>query len=99
MNGEIKIITRCPSCHNTTLSVNDSGHLFCTWFECKDPTLIHFAGEPGFGPFVIQPPSKEVLEMLTKCGANGWPVKASQIISLDCIATDSCKATTETIKP
>lgn len=41
-----RIHTRCPSCHNSTLAVNESGHIFCTWLECNDPTLIHFMGEP-----------------------------------------------------
>ena len=35
-----RIYTRCPSCHNDTLTIND-GHLLCTWIDCKDPTLIH----------------------------------------------------------
>lgn len=39
-----KITTRCPSCHCQTLSIHE-GYLFCTWIECKDPTLIDRMGE------------------------------------------------------
>ncbi len=42
--AELRIRTRCPSCFNTTLSLND-GHLLCTWHECPDPTLIDTLGE------------------------------------------------------
>lgn len=41
-----RIYTRCPSCHNDTLTISD-GHLLCTWFECKDPTMIDRVGEPS----------------------------------------------------
>jgi hypothetical protein len=34
-----RIYTRCPSCHNDTLTVN-KGHLLCTWHACPNPTLI-----------------------------------------------------------
>jgi hypothetical protein len=37
--AERRIYTRCPSCHNDTLTLNN-GHLLCTWHECKDPTAI-----------------------------------------------------------
>jgi hypothetical protein len=37
--AELRIYTRCPSCHNDTLTLN-KGHLLCTWHECKDPTAI-----------------------------------------------------------
>ena len=39
-----RIQTRGPCCHNNTLTVN-SGHLLCTWLECKDPTLIDRVSE------------------------------------------------------
>jgi len=35
-----RIYTRCPSCKNDTLIVNDDNHLLCTWIDCKNPTLI-----------------------------------------------------------
>lgn len=36
----IRIYTKCPACHNDTLTVNDDKHLLCTWISCPDPTLI-----------------------------------------------------------
>ena len=41
-----RIYTRCPACHNTTLTIND-GRLLCTWHECPDPTMIDRIGEPN----------------------------------------------------
>lgn len=35
-----RIYTRCPSCRNDTLTINDDKHLLCTWIDCKDPTLV-----------------------------------------------------------
>lgn len=43
-SAEERIRTRCPACHNTTLAVHD-GHLFCTWIDCSDPTLIDRDGD------------------------------------------------------
>jgi hypothetical protein len=48
-----RIYTRCPACHNDTLTIN-RGHLLCTWHVCPYPTLIdrignvppNAAGEP-----------------------------------------------------
>jgi hypothetical protein len=40
-----RIYTRCPACHNDTLTIN-KGQLLCTWHKCKDPTLIDRLGEP-----------------------------------------------------
>lgn len=34
-----RIYTRCPACHNDTLTINN-GHLLCTWIDCKDPVLL-----------------------------------------------------------
>ena len=34
-----RIFTRCPSCGNDTLCINE-GHLLCTWHDCKDPCAI-----------------------------------------------------------
>lgn len=34
-----RIYTRCPACHNDTLTIN-RGHLLCTWHACPDPTRI-----------------------------------------------------------
>ena len=42
---EQRIFTRCPACHNDTLTIND-GRLLCTWHECPDPTMIDRIGEP-----------------------------------------------------
>jgi len=39
-----RIYTRCPACHNDTLTIN-KGHLLCTWHVCPDPTRIDRAGE------------------------------------------------------
>lgn len=39
-----RIFTRCPACHNDTLSIHE-GHLFCTWITCPNPTLIDTIGE------------------------------------------------------
>jgi len=39
-----RIYTRCPACHNDTLTIN-KGHLLCTWHECKDPTLLDRTSE------------------------------------------------------
>lgn len=36
-----RIYTRCPACHNDTLTVNADKHLLCTWIDCPNPTLIH----------------------------------------------------------
>ncbi len=41
----LRVFTRCPSCHNDTLAIH-KGRLFCTWVECKEPSLIHRMGEP-----------------------------------------------------
>jgi hypothetical protein len=41
-----RIYTRCPACHNTTLTIND-GRLLCTWHGCPDPTMIDRIGEPN----------------------------------------------------
>lgn len=40
----IRIYSRCPACHNDTLTIN-KGRLLCTWHECSDPTLIDRLGE------------------------------------------------------
>lgn len=34
-----RIYTRCPSCGNSTLTINKK-HLLCTWHKCPNPTLI-----------------------------------------------------------
>ena len=39
-----RIYTRCPACHNDTLTINN-GRLLCTWIECRNPTLIDTQGE------------------------------------------------------
>lgn len=40
-----RIYTKCPACHNDTLTINDDKHLLCTWIECPNPTLIDKLGE------------------------------------------------------
>ncbi len=35
-----RIYTRCPACHNDTLTINYDKHLLCTFIGCPDPTLI-----------------------------------------------------------
>ena len=40
-----RIYTKCPACHNDTLTINDDKHLICTWHDCKDPTLIDRVSE------------------------------------------------------
>jgi hypothetical protein len=63
-----RIYTRCPSCHNDTLTIN-KGHLLCTWIECRNPTLIHTmgadAGKPDHivdGNKMVAPPAGGPLE-------------------------------------
>ena len=41
-----RIGTRCPACHNSTLTIN-KGRLLCTWHKCPAPTLIDKLGEPN----------------------------------------------------
>jgi hypothetical protein len=36
----VKIKTPCPSCGFTTLVVDDSGNIVCSFLECKNPTEI-----------------------------------------------------------
>ncbi len=36
----VQIKTPCPSCGFTTLCVDDSGNLVCSFLECKNPTEI-----------------------------------------------------------
>jgi hypothetical protein len=38
-----RIYTRCPACHNDTLTLNDDKHLLCTWYKCPDPCSIDHA--------------------------------------------------------
>ncbi len=41
---QLRIYSRCPACHNDTLTIN-RGRLLCTWYQCSDPTLIDRLGE------------------------------------------------------
>lgn len=47
MSDSPRIYTRCPSCGNDTLTINDDKHLLCTWIECPHPTLIDNVGPYG----------------------------------------------------
>jgi hypothetical protein len=46
ITDSIRIYTKCPACHNDTLTINN-GRLLCTWCACPDPTLIDRLGEQG----------------------------------------------------
>lgn len=50
----IRIYTRCPACHNDTLTIN-KGRLLCTWHVCPDPTLIDRIGE-------LNPPNEKLTD-------------------------------------
>jgi hypothetical protein len=45
----IRIYSRCPACHNDTLTIN-RGRLLCTWYQCSDPTLIDRLGDHAERP-------------------------------------------------
>lgn len=60
-----RIYTRCPACHNDTLTIN-KGHLLCTWHECPDPVMIDELVEKGITqeppPGYPTPPSDPICE-------------------------------------
>ena len=67
-----RIYTRCPSCHNTTLTIGTNGDLLCTWIDCKDPTLIDRIGQ--YGPCVAgdrQPVTLETVGVKALASATG----------------------------
>ena len=70
-----KIETKCPSCHNATLALNEDGQLFCTWVDCKDPVLIHKWGN-ALGAPTITPPT---LEQFPTLDTNDEELKAVSI--------------------
>jgi hypothetical protein len=43
-----RIYTRCPACHNDTLTITKTGRLLCTWHVCPNPILIDRIGEPSY---------------------------------------------------
>lgn len=36
----LRIYSKCPACHNDTLTINYDKHLLCTWINCPNPCLI-----------------------------------------------------------
>lgn len=69
-----RIYTRCPACHNDTLTIN-KGHLLCTWHDCPDPTLIERAGDR-------QPAPPESTGVKALASASGSPAAIEKERSL-----------------
>ena len=40
----VRIATRCPACHNSTLMIGDGNWLVCSLIGCPDPTRINSVG-------------------------------------------------------
>ena len=60
----VQIKTPCPSCGFTTLCVDDSGNLVCSFLECKNPTEI--ANKEGRK--AAEKEFKELLELANEAG-------------------------------
>ncbi len=60
----VQIKTPCPSCGFTTLCVDDSGNLVCSFLECKNPTEI--ANKEGRK--AAEKDFKELLELANEAG-------------------------------
>ena len=44
-NPPPRISSRCPACGFDTLTLDDRGHLICTWLDCPNLALMHQIGE------------------------------------------------------
>jgi len=64
----VQIKTPCPSCGFTTLCVDDSGNLVCSFLECKNPTEI--ANKEGRK--AAEKEFKELLEMVDEFRSSIW---------------------------
>lgn len=54
-----RIYSRCPACLNDTLILN-KGKLLCTWFECKNPTVMDWVGQPEWQKLFAESVNKEM---------------------------------------
>lgn len=54
-----RIYSRCPACLNDTLTLN-KGRLLCTWFECKNPTVMDWVGQPEWQNLFAESVNKEM---------------------------------------
>lgn len=102
-----KITTRCPSCHFQTLSINEHGEIneLMEWDSAFD--LLEILGQGAILEVVasritIKPKKKGQFRVEVKIvkPQQHSPIRSENpYFSIDCVSTDSCKVSTEEIKP